>query len=165
MVKNFFAPSQTTIENKVEMTVADVEITFPEVEEGSDPKVGDKATIDGQPAEGEYIMKKGLTYKFEGGILTEIEEEKEEEVVKADPMIEELEEKIVEFENKISEMQSIINKLEETNKENESKIEKFNKLETEFQKFNKKENKSKEVEVENKIDFASMANRLKQMKK
>ena len=53
-----------------------VEIEFPTVEDGQTPAVGDEATIDGQPAEGEYIMPQlaNATVVFSGGAITEIKE-------------------------------------------------------------------------------------------
>jgi ATP-dependent protease ClpP protease subunit len=53
-----------------------VEIEFPNVEDGQTPAVGDEATIDGQPAEGEYIMPQlaNATVVFSGGAITEIKE-------------------------------------------------------------------------------------------
>lgn len=58
-----------------------VEINFPEVEDGVEPQVGDKAEVDGKSAEGEYIAVNGDTWVFEGGELKEIKpsEESEEE--------------------------------------------------------------------------------------
>ena len=55
-----------------------VAIDFAEVAEGETPELGAIATIDGQPAEGEYIMPDGSTYIFLAGELTEI-------VLMADP--------------------------------------------------------------------------------
>lgn len=49
-----------------------IEIDFTDLEEGATPSVGDKATIDGSSAEGEYVMPSGETYVFEGGELKEI---------------------------------------------------------------------------------------------
>ena len=63
-----------------------VEIEFPEVMEGELPEAGVSiATVDGTPAEGEYIMPDGQTYIFVGGVLTEIKE------VEADDNSEEIE--------------------------------------------------------------------------
>ena len=63
-----------------------VEIEFPEVMEGELPEVGVSiATVDGTPAEGEYIMPDGQTYIFVGGVLTDIKE------VEADETSEEIE--------------------------------------------------------------------------
>ena len=50
-----------------------VEIDFFERTEG-DPEVGDKATVDGSPAEGSYTMPDGIVYVFVAGELTEINE-------------------------------------------------------------------------------------------
>ena len=36
------------------------------------PQVGDVATVDGEPAEGDYLMPSGETYVFAAGELTEI---------------------------------------------------------------------------------------------
>ena len=49
-----------------------VAIDFTEVAEGETPAVGAVATIDGQPAEGEYVMPDGSTFIFVAGELTEI---------------------------------------------------------------------------------------------
>ena len=49
-------------------------VEFPEIEEGQEITVGSKATVDGVPADGEYVMPDGKTYVFVGGELTEIKE-------------------------------------------------------------------------------------------
>ena len=51
-----------------------VAIDFAEVMEGETPAIGAIATVDGQPAEGEYIMPDGSTYVFVAGELTQIVE-------------------------------------------------------------------------------------------
>jgi len=53
-----------------------VEIEFPTVEEGQTPAVGDEAMVNGQPAEGEYIMPQlaNATVVCSGGKVTEIKE-------------------------------------------------------------------------------------------
>ncbi len=69
-------------EKAVNLIVQDangVEIDFTELETDATPKVGDKATIDGEPATGEYVMPNGETYVFEDGALSEIKEADEEE--------------------------------------------------------------------------------------
>lgn len=48
------------------------EVGFPELDEGIEPSVGDKAEIDGKPAEGEIIATNGDTWLFEAGELKEI---------------------------------------------------------------------------------------------
>lgn len=49
-----------------------VVISFPEVEEGTAIAIGDKATVDGAPADGSFLMEDKSTYVFVGGALTEI---------------------------------------------------------------------------------------------
>ncbi|PZR11188.1 MAG: hypothetical protein DI539_20850 [Flavobacterium psychrophilum] len=48
------------------------EIVFPDLEEGAMPSEGDKATIDGKPAEGEVLMPDGSKLVFEGGLVKQI---------------------------------------------------------------------------------------------
>ena len=47
-------------------------ISFPDVADGIMPMVNDKATIDGQPANGEYITPSGDTMVFVDGVLTQV---------------------------------------------------------------------------------------------
>lgn len=54
-------------------------LVFPDLEEGQTPEVGDKAEIDGKPAEGRVTLQDGTVYVFVAGELTEIIEEEEEE--------------------------------------------------------------------------------------
>ena len=73
-------------EKAVNLIVQDangVEIDFTELEADATPKVGDKATIDGESATGEYVMPSGETYVFENGELTEIKEAEEDEETEA----------------------------------------------------------------------------------
>lgn len=56
------------------------EIDFPTLEEGQDVVVGLEAKINGQPAEGEFVIPTGQTYVFAGGVLSEIKEGEQEEV-------------------------------------------------------------------------------------
>ena len=178
MAKNFFLGSKeekSDIKNKVVLTVADVEIDFFEIDTDATPKVGDKANVDGKPAEGEYITKGGEKYSFEGGVLKEVE--KEEEVVKVDEELanqlneanvtietlnKQIENKTAEFE----ELQTKFNKLTEDHKKALNKVQKFDDLESEFQKLNKKEQReTKEVvEEKDKFNFSQMKNNLKQIK-
>lgn len=72
-----------------------MEIEFPEVDQGVDPVVGDKATVDGGPAQGEYVMPSGKIYVFEAGELMEIRPAEDE--------TEALKQKITELENQLSE--------------------------------------------------------------
>lgn len=51
-----------------------VSVEFPEVMDGETPEIGAIANVDGQPAEGEYLMPDGSTFVFSSGALTEIKE-------------------------------------------------------------------------------------------
>lgn len=66
------------------------EIDFYELGEEETPAVGDKATIDGSPADGEYTMPEGDVFVFSSGEVSEInpaaeseEEEEESEEIQA----------------------------------------------------------------------------------
>lgn len=61
-----------------------VEVEFPEVMEGETPAIGAVATIDGQPAQGEYLMPDGSTYVFVDGALSEIKEAEVEDEAQAE---------------------------------------------------------------------------------
>jgi ATP-dependent protease ClpP protease subunit len=52
-------------------------IDFPDLAEDATPGVGDKATFDGNPAEGDFLMPDGRTFVFVKGELTEIKEVEE----------------------------------------------------------------------------------------
>lgn len=70
VLKDFFGGGA---KNLVELYTADEElITFPNVAAGDEPKIGDEAEIDGNPAEGEHTLADGTTYIFSDGKLTEI---------------------------------------------------------------------------------------------
>lgn len=64
--------------NKVMQDATGAEIDFPDLADEDTPAVGDMATINGKPAEGEYIMPDGFTYIFTAGELTEIIESEED---------------------------------------------------------------------------------------
>ena len=178
MAKNFFLGSKeekSDIKNKVVLTVADVEIDFFEIDTDATPKVGDKANVDGKPAEGEYITKGGEKYSFEGGVLKEVE--KEEEVVQVDEdltnqlneantTIETLNKQIEDKNAEFEDLKTKFNKLNEDHQKALNKVQKFDDLESEFQKLNKKEQReTKEVvETKEKFNFSQMKNNLKQIK-
>lgn len=73
-LKRFFASSENSLE--VYTSTSEM-IVFTDLEEGETPSVGDKATIDGEAAEGEHTLQDGTVYVFENGTLTEIKDEEE----------------------------------------------------------------------------------------
>lgn len=75
--------SKKEIKNVMLQDANGVTLDFADVAEDAMPQIGDVATVDGEPAEGEYVMPSGETYVFAAGELTEIiasEEEIEEDV-------------------------------------------------------------------------------------
>lgn len=64
--------------NKVVQDATGTEIDFTDLADDAVIEVGAVATIDGKPAEGEYVLPDGFTYVFAAGELTEIIEPEEE---------------------------------------------------------------------------------------
>lgn len=77
-IETLFAPIKALINKPITaITVTDangVIIEFADLVEGDLPKVEDKATVDGQPAEGEFLQNDGTTYVFTAGSLVEIKD-------------------------------------------------------------------------------------------
>ena len=64
---------QGLIKALVVKTADDQNLDFGEdIKEASEIQVGSAATVDGKPAEGEYVMPDGTKYEFAGGKITEI---------------------------------------------------------------------------------------------
>ncbi len=99
---NKFFPKEE-ITNKIVQDANGVEIDFTELEQDATPKVGDVATIDNAKASGDYVMPNGDTFKFEDGVLSEIEIKEEEAEEEMDAKITELEDKVTEVTNKLNE--------------------------------------------------------------
>jgi ATP-dependent Clp protease protease subunit len=66
------------IYNKVVQDATGAEIDFTDLPDDGVVEVGATATVDGAPAEGEYLLPDGFTYVFEAGALTEIIEPEED---------------------------------------------------------------------------------------
>ncbi len=64
--------------NKVIQDATGIEIDFTDLADDAVVEVGAIATVDGTPAEGEYLLPDGYTYVFEAGELTEIIEPEED---------------------------------------------------------------------------------------
>jgi len=62
------------IYNKVVQDATGAEIDFTDLPDDGIVEIGATATVDGAPAEGEYLLPDGSTYVFEAGALTEIVE-------------------------------------------------------------------------------------------
>lgn len=122
------------------------EIEFPDVEEGMEPKVGDKGVVDGQPASGEYVMPNGDVFMFEDGIIVSITPSEDE--------AEALKEKIIELESQLAEATAskelVENDLIQAKKDFEKKTVDFEKQLTEVKAMIKSDTKldKKEKPVE-----------------
>lgn len=64
--------------NKVIQDATGAELDFTDVPDDAVIEVGATATVDGKPAEGEFLLPDGFTYVFTAGELTEIIEPEEE---------------------------------------------------------------------------------------
>jgi len=120
-----------TPKNKIIQDANGVEIDFYELEDGQEPKVGDKAKIDGNPANGEVVIPSGETYVFVDGELTEIKPKEDD----ANAELEALKQENADLKEKLAGYETAQNKLQEA----ENKIEQMT---TEFNQF-KNELKSK----------------------
>lgn len=109
-------------------------VTFPDLNEGDVPAVGDKANVDGKPAEGDYLMPDGSTITFEGGkvkeiILAEVEEEAVDAEEDALPTEEvDKDARIAELEKENEELKAKIAELEGTEAEAKAEEETENKV-------------------------------------
>ena len=94
--------------NLILHTADSEELDFYELEAGSSPSVGDKATYDGKPAgdskEGTYLMASGETFKFTGEELSEIiaaEDSEDEDTEDDAEEIKNLKAKVATLENSV----------------------------------------------------------------
>ncbi|TSE05252.1 Clp protease ClpP [Aquimarina algiphila] len=110
--------------NLVIKTADGSDLDFPELEDGDTIMLGAKATIDGEDAQGEYLMATGQTFVFESGELTEIKEEEMEEEASFDP--EKFKQEVIEAVSTI--FNKKIEKVEEENKSLKETIEKREKV-------------------------------------
>lgn len=76
-MKSFFASLEGGASNLEVFTSTNTSVIFPDLEDGEEPKIGDKAEVDGKAAEGELTMSDGRTFVFVAGELTEIKEKEE----------------------------------------------------------------------------------------
>lgn len=128
-IKNAFKPS---IKNIVVQDANGVSIDFPDVEDGQEIVVGAKATVEGSPADGEYVMPTGETFVFMGGELSEIKEAASDESEEMQALKEEnanLKEQLesmtatkAELETEVEEQKEMVAKLEKETKEKLAQI-------------------------------------------
>lgn len=117
--------------NEVEVFTSDNDsLVFGDLEEGETPGKGDKATINGDPADGSYTLQDGTIYVFEDGVMTDViqpegETEDEDEIANLKAENKALKEQI-DAQNK--RIDSVVN----THKEQEAR---WNKLKTVVSKY------------------------------
>lgn len=145
----FFAKDVFTADNQI--------LDFYEKEDNETVTVGDKANLDGKPAEGEVIIANGDKYIFEAGILTEIVEAEAEqpnnledpaeggegadETQKLKDRIAELETELEEKDNKIEELEDMLEKASNKMNHQETVIKNFKDTASKFAGDQRKENK------------------------
>jgi hypothetical protein len=96
----------------------EVEINFPDLQDGETPYVGVTANIDGKKAEGDVLMPNGETYVFVDGILTEIKTAdggESDEIQALKEKIQQLEDEAksseVSYQNSVKELKSEVMKI------------------------------------------------------
>lgn len=117
VLKEFFGLSDGKNLVEVNTSTGDV-LTFPDLEEGAAPKVGDKATINGEAASGEITSADGTVYVFENGELTEIRETEEDD---QDDSFEALKKENAELKAKLEAQNSAILEIKNKQKEEENR--------------------------------------------
>lgn len=122
--KSFFKPKAL----KVVQDANANDIEFPDLEEDDTPSVGDKATIDGSPAEGEHVMPSGETYVFTGGELTEIKPDEEEEGGDTSEEMQQLQDEVKSLKSEAKNREKKFKALQKKNKELEDTISDSNKM-------------------------------------
>ncbi len=115
-LKTFFTPKNQV----VKQDVAGVELVFPNLDEGTEPEVGETVLVENQPANGEFVMPNDKLYICEDGILTEIKDIVEEEDEPGEPSENE---EIAELQAKLRRKDAEIKKLAKDFKAFKSSIE------------------------------------------
>jgi len=134
-------------QNKIVFDATNRDVNFYELEDNDVVQIGDKATIDGQTAQGEVVMATGETYIFENGELIEIiEKSQEQNAEEPTQEVEVLEEKVEELEKENEELKEEIEALEEEKEELEEMLNKATSTISNMRK-NLTEIRSKSVET------------------
>lgn len=130
-IKSIFVKPE--VKNIVLQDVNGTELDFGEIETKEQISIGVTATVDGVPANGEYVMPDGVTYVFENGSLMEIiESSGDDEMTALQEENAALKEQISELQNSISEKDKTIEGMKSERTQLESD---FNKVEKDFNDF------------------------------
>ena len=144
-------------QNKIVKTADEKEVDFYELEDNDKEMVGDKATIDGNPAEGEIVMASGETYVFSNGELTEIKpvdeggEDEETDVEALTEDVEEIKEALATL------IETVAPELQNLRNENKRMAKALNKLQgVDAEEPSQKHDKAKEKDKKNSINVDSV---------
>lgn len=116
------------VKNIVLQDTDGVEIDFPDVMEGEEPEIGvSTATVDGAPANGDYLMPDGRTFTFAEGVLTAIVEAEEpdanaERIAELEKQLAEAQATATANATKVEEQETIIAEMKANTKELKAKI-------------------------------------------
>lgn len=102
-IKNMFKPN---FKAKLVQDANGMELNFEELADDAAVEIGAMATVDGQPANGEYILPSGEVYVFDAGKLTEIKPAEEDPLEMANARVQELETELEEARAQIAEIQN-----------------------------------------------------------
>ena len=83
LIKGFF------LNEKIVHTAEGGDLVFPDLEADEKVEVGDTATLEGQPADGEIVTADGDTIEFDNGEVVQVEENEEETVEEVEAEIDE----------------------------------------------------------------------------
>lgn len=120
-LKQLFSPKQV----KTVQDATGVEIVFTELEPEDTPEVTDVATVDNVPADGDYVMPSGETYRFEAGALAEIiaaKEDVEEAQEELQEQLEEAQEEVAQLKKQLKQLRQENRTLKATVSSNEEKM-------------------------------------------
>ena len=130
------------------------QLDFADLEEGATPQVGDVATIDGQPAEGTYVMPQleNASVVFVAGAITEIIpfEEENKELEEARAKVAELEKAIEEQKAQLSEKTNQIDVMAKDFSDFKAELQ--TKFKAEFKKENIKDDGTEKTPAEIMLD-------------
>lgn len=86
-----------------------------QVQEESEIDVGMTATVDGQPADGEYVMPSAVIYVFENGVLSEIKQPEEDQMEALKEENDALKAELDEYKEKVNNLETGNAELKESN--------------------------------------------------
>lgn len=123
------------IENKMVYTAENKEVVFPDLADEDEVVVGENATVDGQPAEGEIVMQDGRTFVFEKGELKEIKEAAggEDDDPPAPEAMAEMQKKLDEMATKLDSIQNKYDTLKKDSEKNEKILAQLGEITSEYE--------------------------------